>query len=467
MFGAQAFARPALDKPNVIVILLDDAGYADFSHTGNPTIHTPQISKLANEGLNFPQFYSGAPACSASRYALLTGRSPARSGLGQWVIDPESKTHIHPKEITLAEGLKSRGYKTAICGKWHLGTPNASNGMTPEALPLAHGFDQWIGTQVSHDYANAQLIESKPGGKTPVDGYEVIEPQLARNAKAQEGLTQLYTDRAIEFIHQNADDPFFIYLTPNMPHLGVYVSDEFKGKSPRGAYGDCMEEIDANVGRIREALDDEGIAKNTLIIFTSDNGPWMKFQDTANDPKYGEARTLVGSALPFRDGKGSTWEGGVRVPGVWYWPGTIRPATVERGPASSCDILPTVFSLAGVPIPKDRKLDGRDIRPLLNADVFPGKVGIFRYAYTGAKNEVCGIRVGPWKLSTSLVSQVNPGGWGFTASKEKPLLFQVEKDVGERIDRAAESKIEVEQIQVSLNGFLESLNKETAFWDRK
>lgn len=447
-------ARPALEKPNVIVVLLDDAGYGDFSHTGNPTIHTPNLSRMVSEGLNFPQFYCGSSACSASRYSLLTGRNPTRSGLGAWVLGPETKRYISPTEVTLAEGLKHQGYATGMFGKWHLGNPNAANGMTPDSLPLAHGFDQWLGTNLSHDYnPAASLIQSKDGGTNPVAGYEVAEPEIAKKLPVLEGLTKRYTDAAIDFIKAKKDAPFLVYFAPNFPHLPVHASAEFKGTSLRGAYGDCLEEIDRNLGRLRATLEEAGIANNTLVIFASDNGPWIKYQNVANDPNYGEARVLVGSALPFRDGKGSTWEGGQRVPGVFWWPGTIRPGTVVRAPASTLDILPTVFALAGEPTPKDRPIDGRDIRPYFHSDTFPGTVPGFTFFYSGfGDNSIGAVRKGPWKMHVKISSQTGDN-YGFKPTPEKPLLFNVEEDPGERFNRAAEQPEVVAELRKLLDSY--------------
>ena len=462
--AGSAFARPATEKPNVIVVLLDDCGYGDFSHTGNPAIHTPNISGMASEGANFPQFYSASAACSHSRYGILTGRQPLRSGLKSWAIGPDAKRHIHVKETTLAEGLKERGYATAIFGKWHLGNPNAANGRTPDALPLAHGFDRWIGTNVSNDYAKeSNLIQGPSSRNGSEEGYEYLARNIAMNARLQEGLTRRYADAAVDFIHEKKDTPFFIYLTPNMPHLPVHASDEFKGKSRRGLYGDCIEEIDHHLGRIRAALQEAGIEKNTLIILSSDNGPWIRFQNTPSHEMHGEARTLVGSALPFRDGKGSTWEGGQRVAGVWCWPGTIPPATVVREPASTLDVLPTVFAMAGAPLPTNRVVDGRDIRALMGAGGSLDEVQDFKFIYADSTS-VKAARFGPWKIHTSLTSHLGTNH-GFSASEEKPLLFQVEQDFSERIDRAGERPEELKTGKAVIAAFKESLARERTFWD--
>lgn len=458
-------ARPALEKPNVVVILLDDAGYGDFSHTGNPTINTPNLSKMVRDGLNFPQFYCGSSACSASRYSLLTGRNPARSGLGSWVLGPETKKYLHPNEVTLAEGLMHSGYATAMFGKWHLGTPNKANEMTVEALPLAHGFDQWIGTNVSHDYKpGVDLIQSNPSASNPVAGYETIEKNVGNNVAVLEGLTKRYTDAAIDFIRAKKDNPFLIYLAPNFPHLPVHASADFKGTSLRGLYGDCIEEIDSNLGRLRAAIDQAGITENTLIIFASDNGPWIKYQNTVKDPNYGEARLLIGSAGPFRDGKGSTWEGGQRVPGVFCWPGTIRPGSVVNASASTLDILPTVFALAKEPLPAGRVLDGRDIRPYFNADTFPGTVPSFAFYFSGfGDNSIGAVRQGPWKLHVRIESQTGDN-YGFTASPAKPLLFNVEEDPGEHFNRVSEQPKKVVELQGLLKSFSDSVAADVNFW---
>lgn len=429
-------ARDANDQPNVIIFYLDDSGYGDYSHNGNPVIETPNISRLSNEGTNFTQFYVTSPACSASRYSLLTGRYPGRSGLGSWVIGPDAKTHLHAKEITIAEGLKAAGYATGMFGKWHLGNPNAKNGFSPVTLPLAHGFDTWLGTNVSHDYNNSKLLESDPNGTIPIPGYSEVAVNLPSDPDASKSLTGRYAAAAVNFIKENKNKPFFAYIAHNQPHLGLYVSNGFKGKSRRGLLGDVMAEVDDSVGQVLAALEDSGIGKNTIIVFSSDNGPWIRFRNTANDPKYGEARTHVGYAEPFRDGKGSTWEGGHRTPGIFYWPGMID-AQRQLEPASTLDVLPTIFALTGTKVPTDRSLDGRDISPLLSEKHFKGDVAPFELLYSYSDNKPSAIRVGAWKLHIRIGSQT-VDNYGFEASRETPLLFNVEEDLGERIDRARE-----------------------------
>ena len=463
--GAHAESAPS-SRPNVVIFFLDDSGYGDYSYNGNPTINTPNITKLKQDGVNFSQFYVTTAACSASRYALLTGRYPGRSGLGSWVIGPDAKRYLHDKEITLANGFKSKGYTTGMFGKWHLGTPNKGNNFAPESLPPAHGFDSWIGTNVSNDYDNAMLMKSDPDGNDPIPGYSVIAKNLPTNTKASESLTGCYTDAAVDFIKTNKDKPFFAYIAHNMPHLGIYASDQFKGRSRRGLLGDVMAEIDDSVRRVRDALEEAGIDKNTLIIFSSDNGPWVKFRDIRykDHPKYGEARMRVGYAMPFRDGKGSTWEGGHRVPGIFCWPGTIPANRVEQSPASTLDVLPTVFAIAGVDLPKDRSIDGRDIRPLLMPDKASGSVEPFCFFYHYYDNKPSAIRKGPWKLHIRIGSQTGDN-YGFEASREKPLLFQVEQDISERIDRADEHPEIVKELLADLETFEKQLAAEGSFWN--
>ena len=461
-----AAARDPLDRPNIILVFLDDSGYGDFAHTGNPTVHTPNITRLARDGAIFPQFYSASPACSASRYAILTGRTPGRSGLGRWVIGPNSERYLHPREITLAEGLKSRGYATGFFGKWHLGTPNNKNGQSPDSLPLAHGFDTWTGTDVSHDYDDSRLIRSSENGDTPIPGYELIARNLPKNSDVADGLTQLYTTETLRFIHEKKDQPFFIYLAPNMPHLGLNVSDEFRGKSRRGLFGDVMEEIDDSIGRIVKELAAENLLKNTLLIFTSDNGPWLRFRDTVDHPKYGEARLHIGYAHPFRDGKGSTWEGGHRVPAIFWWPGTIPPETVVHDPASALDVLPTLFHLVDIPLPTDRTIDGRNIAFYLNSSRFPDDPADFVFPYSGPDNTAFALRQGPWKIHVRLTSQIEDDH-GFSATRETPLLFQLEHDPGERIDRAAEHPEIVKTLLQSLADYEQSLRANAIFWNKE
>ena len=447
-------AREVMDRPNVVLIYLDDSGYGDYAHHGNPVIETPNIARMAEQGMNFTQWYVTSPACSASRYSLLTGRYPARSGLGSWVIGPESKTHLRAEEVTIAEALQQRGYATGMFGKWHLGHPNEKNQMSPDTLPLAHGFEEWLGTNVSHDYADAQLLQSDPAGNKPIPGYKAIGKNLPSHQELSDSLTKRYTDAAIDFIARHHARPFFSYIAYNQPHLGLHVDAAYRGKSRRGLLGDVMAELDDSISRILAELDAKGLRENTLVIFSSDNGPWIRFQNSANDPKYGEARLHIGYAQPFRDGKGSNWEGGHRVPGIFYWPGVIA-AKRQLEPASTLDVMPTVLALCGTSAKHD--MDGRDIRPLLIPARFPqARVAPFTLLYSGAVNEANAYREGPWKIHVRLISQTGDS-YGFRASPEQPLLFQVEQDLGERFDRASEQPERVKAMRQRMQALEKSL----------
>lgn len=437
LVSALALARDPRDQPNVIVVMVDDSGYGDYAHSGNPVVETPTISRLANEGAHFTQFYVPASACSASRYSLVTGRYPGRSGFGTWVLSPQSSAHLRLRDVTIAEGLKELGYATAIYGKWHLGNPNKHNQFTGDAFPLAHGFDEWLGTNVSHDYDDAAWIQSDPTGTVPIHGYRQLAHHLPSDPIASASLTGRYAASASDFIRKHRAHPFFMVVTPNQPHLGLYVTDAYRGVSRRGLFGDVMRELDDAMKTIVDTLAECDLERNTLIIYLSDNGPWVLFRDTPNHPKYGEARLHIGDAAPFRDGKGSNWEGGHRVPGIFYWPGVIPPKR-QLEPASSLDVLPTVFSLCGANLPHG--IDGRDICRLLIPDVSEAEVSEaemppFTMAYSGADNRPNAIREGPWKLHIKTFSQTGET-YGAAASRTTPLLFQVEQDPGERIDRA-------------------------------
>jgi len=451
-------------RPNVVLIYLDDSGYGDYEHNGNPTIKTPNITDLKQSGINFTQFYVTSPACSASRYSLMTGRYPGRSGLGSWVIGPQAQKHIHDNEITIAEGLKSVGYETGMFGKWHLGSPNEKNNFTPLTLPLAHGFDEWIGTNVSHDYNTSMLLKSNPKGNNPIPGYELIALDLPSNIQASESLTGVCTDAAVDFIKRNKNNPFFAYVAYNMPHLGLFVSDKFKGQSRNGELGDVMEELDASIGDIMQTLEDVGVRENTIVIFSSDNGPWILFSNRTDSEKYGDTRLKVGYATPFRDGKGSTWEGGHRVPGIISWPSQIKGNRNEQRPVSTLDILPTIFAIAGVELPEDRTFDGRDIRSILMPEKYPYQTEDFIFFYNYTDNMPSAIRKNAWKLHVRIGSQTK-NNYGFVASRETPLLFQVEEDLGERIDVAIEQAELTSELLSDLEKFESQLEEEGTFWD--
>lgn len=475
----QANTRDTKDQPNVIIFFLDDAGYGDFAHHGSPTISTPNITALAQGGVSFSQFYTSSPACSASRYSLLTGKVPGRSGFPKWVLGPESKHYLHPDELTLAEGFRAKGYKTGMFGKWHLGNPNAANNMANQSLPLSHGFSQWLGTNVSHDYPNAKLMQGSERALTASEdslkdsstkpSYQVLATDLPFQPNMVASLTGRYTQAAIDFIDKNKSQPFFAYIAHNMPHLGLDASTRFKGRSKRGLLGDVMMEVDNSVAQVQAALKAAGIDKNTLIIFSSDNGPWLKFKQTKNHAMYGEARMHVGNAYPFRDGKGSTWEGGHRVPGIFYWPDTIKAGVINQEPVSTLDILPTLFSMINYTLPEDKLIDGRNILPYLTTNSISteqnrqAKALPFTLVYSHDDNRISAIRQGPWKLHIRIDSQLSDN-YGFSASRQQPLLFQVEHDVGERYDLADQYPERVKAMLSALDRYQSSIDGQGSYW---
>jgi arylsulfatase A len=342
-------------KPNFVVLFADDLGYGDLSCFGHPTIRTPNLDRMAREGMRFTQFYSACSVCTPSRAALLTGRLPIRSGMcssRRRVLFPNSRGGLPAQEVTIAEALKGQGYATACIGKWHLGH-------RPEYLPRKHGFDHFLGLPYSNDM---DRVKGSPRGRAAFlnPKIEYWNVPLIRNDEVleqpanQATLTKRYTEEAERFIRENADQPFLVYLPYTMVHVPLFASEAFQGKSARGLYGDTVEEIDWSVGRILSTLKSLGLDQNTIVFFTSDNGPWLP---------YG---THGGSAGLLRMGKGSTWEGGMREPCVVWWPGGIaKPGMVTQELGSTMDIFTTCLSLAGAAIPTDRVIDGVDLTPVL------------------------------------------------------------------------------------------------------
>lgn len=349
--------------PNFVVILIDDLGYQDFGCFGSPKIATPNIDQMAKEGVKFTSYYA-QPVCTPSRAALLTGCYPMRVSLPN-VLGPEAKIGISDKEQTIAQVLKPKGYATACIGKWHLGQHK-------EFLPTRHGFDYFYGLPYSNDM----------GQKIPVPlfrGEEIIEQPANLDT-----LTKRYTQEAIKFIESNKDKPFFLYLPHTMVHVPLAASQDFRGKSKRGLYGDATEEIDWSTGQIMDRLKKLGLDDNTLVVITSDNGPWLiKGADG-------------GCALPLRDGKGTTYEGGVRVPCIMRWPGKIPAGISSDEMVTEMDLMPTIARLAGTSEPKDRIIDGKDIWPLMTgvkSAVSPHDTLFF---YRG--NRLQAMRSGKWKF---------------------------------------------------------------------
>jgi arylsulfatase A-like enzyme len=405
-------------RPNLVVILADDLGYGDLGCYGHPTIRTPHLDQMAREGMRFTQFYSAAEVCTPSRAALLTGRLPPRSGMcsnKRRVAFPNTTGGLPDGELTVAELLKLKGYATACFGKWHLGH-------LPAYSPLKQGFDEFFGLPYSNDM---DRMASAPMGRAaflnPRSEFWNVpllkNDQVVERPADQNTLTRRYTDEAIRFIRQHKDGPFFIYLPHTMPHVPLFASEDFTGKSPRKLYGDVVEELDANVGRLLQALRDEKLAERTLVIFTSDNGPWLTQGEQG------------GSAGLLRDGKGSTWEGGMRVPGLAWLPGWVPAGAVSRELASTLDILPTALSLAGVDLPPDRPLDGYDISSALTGGTSPRQEMFY---YRGF--ELMAARLGPWKAHF----QTQTGyGQPMLEKHDPPLLFNLDIDPSERFNVAA------------------------------
>ena len=393
--AAWGAARP----PNFIVILADDLGWGDLSCQGSATIATPRIDGLAREGVRFTDAYSAAPFCSPSRAALLTGRLPARAGV-PYVLFPTEHHGLPEAELTLATLLKARGYATACIGKWHLGWAEPFR-------PRRHGFDEYFGVPHSNDSnqwpAGEPFIQVMGLEPLPlIDGEQVVEAPVDQST-----LTRRYTARAIAFLRANRDRPFLLYLPHTMPHIPQYASPEFAGKSRGGLYGDAVEELDASTGAILDTLRELGLEKDTVVFFSSDNGASGGRGNASAAAKAGPPKTkakasrfpgrsLAGSNGPLRAGKGTTWEGGIRVPLLVRWPGGITPGRVVDAPVSLLDVFPTCARLAGAALPADRVIDGRDLAPWFLSAPAPDRSPRVLVHYFGLQPQA--IREGRWKL---------------------------------------------------------------------
>ena len=435
LYTAAGEERP----PNVVIIFADDLGYGDVGVFGARGFETPNIDRLASQGIRFTDFSVSQPVCSASRASLLTGSYSNRIGI-HGALGPKVTHGLHRDEVTIAEILKHLGYATAIFGKWHLGH-------LPEFLPLRHGFDEYFGLPYSNDMWPQHPTSAAEYPPLPlIEGDRIVEFM-----PDQTKFTTLYTERAVKFLEKQKDRPFFLYLPHSMPHVPIFASEKFRGRTERGLFGDVIEEIDDSVGRILETLKRLGLDERTLVIFTSDNGPWLSYGDHA------------GSSGPFREGKGTTFEGGVRVPFVMRWPGLIPPGMVRHNPQMTIDLFPTILQYAGA-LSQTHPIDGRS----LYLGIAPGNQLLrtppleFLRFYWG--RELQAVRSGRWKLHLphDYRSLEGPGGKDGIPSKYvtrriELSLFDLEADPGETTNVADRNPELVEMLKAEAERAREDL----------
>ena len=449
-------------RPNIIIIFADDLGYGDLSCYGSEKIATPNLDRLASEGLRFTDFYSTAPFCSPSRASLLTGRYPCRAGV-PLVLFPLEKTGLPASEVTLASLLQEQDYATICVGKWHLGTQ-------PQFHPTSHGFDEWYGLP----YSNDMMIWD---GEEPFRAQHALQELPLLNHREsvetiveapvdQTSLTKRYTDRAVRFLEENRQNPFFLYFAHTFPHSPQYASVEFDGKSHGGIYGDTVEELDWSVGRIIETLCRLDLDRNTFVFFTSDNGPSPGNPNRIVD---GKPRYSGGSPGPLRGHKGLTWEGGMREPAIAWWPGTIAPGRETSQLASIADLFPTCATLAGTTVPNDRVIDGTDISGLLCDSEESGPGDRFFCYYFGTQLQA--VRDGRWKLILPISDYPDqPQSLWYLVSPTlfqhqhrlfpKAELYDLHEDIGETRDRATEWPEIVEDLLRKALAFDQGMQKD-------
>ncbi|MFH5803627.1 sulfatase [Alienimonas sp. DA493] len=414
--------RAATPPPNFVVVFTDDQGYEDLGSFGSPNIRTPRLDAMAAEGMTFTDFYA-QPICGPSRAALMTGCYPMR--VAERGMVKQIHPVLHEDEITVAEVLKTRGYATGCFGKWDLATHSQTD-FHIDLFPTRQGFDEFFGTPTSNDrFVNLYR------------GEELLE----RHAEMAT-LTQRYTDEAIDFIDRHKEEPFFVYIPHTMPHTRLAASPQFKGKSPRGLYGDVIEELDFHVGRLLDYLTEQGLAENTYVLFTSDNGPWLNKNKNFADGRL--PRDHGGSAGPLRSGKVSTFEGGVRVPAILWGPGRVPAGTTCESIASTLDVLPTFAALAGAEPPDDRVIDGEDVRHLFHGEFDRADPDKAYYYYL--RMHLQAVRQGRWKLHLPR-EQEPPAVGPFAVNRhiapadrvgfETPFLVDLETDPGETTDVSA------------------------------
>jgi arylsulfatase A-like enzyme len=407
-------------KPNIVLVFIDDMGYGDIGPFGSTKNRTPNLDRMAREGMKLTSFYA-APVCSVSRAQVMTGCYGQRVSL-PGVLSPGSAIGINKSEHTVAELMKAQGYATMCIGKWHLGDQ-------PEFLPTHHGFDHYFGLP----YSNDMMKKAKINGQSVVPLMREDQVAELLTGDAQDHLTERYTEEALKFITENKTRPFFLYIPHTAVHVPIHPGEKFRDKSQNGRYGDWVEEVDWSVGRVLDTLRELKLAENTLVIFSSDNGPWLvKGRD-------------AGEAGPLRGGKGSTWEGGVREPTLAWWPGRIAPGTVCDAVAGNIDFLPTFVKLGGGAVPADRKIDGKDIAPLLFGATKESPHEA-RYYYAGYKLQA--VRVGPWKMAIAPQSEgLGLKAVSVPASLENPRLYNLDVEIGERTDVATQHPEVIERLK--------------------
>ncbi len=452
VFLLVAFTSPAnaaanedrSSTPNLIVIFIDDLGYADIGPFGKNNYETPNLDQMARQGRKFTDFVASTAVCSASRISLLTGCYNVRVGI-HGALGPHAKIGINADEMTLAELCKQKNYATACFGKWHLGNKSPF-------LPLQHGFDQYFGLPYSNDmwplhpsYANLPPNAAKRKQGYPnlplFEGNDIVDPEVTGEDQAQ--LTTQYTEKAVAFIEANQNQPFFLYVPHSMVHVPLFVSDKFKGKSGAGLFGDVMMEIDWSVGQILDKVRSCGLEENTLVLFTSDNGPWLSYGNHA------------GAATPLREGKGTMFEGGYRVPTIMWWPGKIKAGTTCDELSSTIDLLPTFANLIDGQLP-DHTIDGKDIGPLMfgSADARSPHQSFLCY-YAGGQLQA--VRDRQWKLHFPHQYRTLNGREGgqdgspvpYDQAKTGIELYDLKNDVGETSDVANKHPEIVKRLSVA------------------
>ena len=433
-----AIANAEIPRPNIIVIMADDLGYRDLGCYGSSSHRTPNIDRLAEGGMRFTDFYVTTSVCTPTRAAFLTGRFPQRCN-SPGVLWPTSTEEALPQdEITLAEILQRVGYKTHLSGKWHLGHGKR------EHLPLGHGFDSWYGMPYPNDMRPGhpqELWRKETWPEMPLmKDDKVVEQPVDVNL-----LTQQYTADAVNFITKNHRRPFFLFLAHAMTHAIVGASPEFQEHSQNGLYGAAVEEIDWSTGEILETLRAFKLESNTLVIFTNDNGAVTPEAFEGRNMRWFWPDETHGSNAPLRGGKQATFEGGIRVPGIFYWPGKVRAAVVEETPAIVADIMPTVLEYLGLPLPRDRVYDGRSLKAVLDGS---GRREQNDF-YFGGPRSITGMRSGKWKLQFP----VQPRWMVPALATDQPLLFDLTNDIGERHNLAKEHPDIVAKLVSKVNAY--------------